>query len=102
MVEFIENVDERTCICKSSKMVTDIHIRPSVGSYSGFSVFVERGSVPSELGGNYSNMQQAQKAVAKYLRNKKETPAARRKEVREKIAKKKEAKNGPEDRTEDS
>jgi rRNA processing protein Krr1/Pno1 len=101
MVEFIEDTDSQTCICKSDKMVTDIHIKKSIGSYNGFVVSLEKGTVPAELSGKYSTITQAKKAVESYLRNKKETVAARRSNFQKELAERK-AKNGSKDRTEDS
>lgn len=101
MTEFIEDPESQTCICKSDKMVTDILIKRGVGSYNGFIVSLEKGAVPKELDGKYSTINQAKKAVATYLRNKKETVAARRSNFRKELAERK-VKNGSKDRTEDS
>lgn len=101
MVEFIEDPEKQTCICKSDKMVTDITIIKEFGPYAGFVVEVSKGSVPSELGGRYSNIAAAKKAVVRYLNNKKETVAARRQNFHKERAERK-TKNGSKDRTEDS
>ena len=77
-VEFIENAANQTCVVKSDKMVTDIHIRKDRSGYIFFEILLEKGQVPEALSGKFSSMAKAKEAVAHYLNNKEETTAARR------------------------
>lgn len=79
MVEFFHDTDNQRCECKTDKLTTTIHIEKELGGYRFFVIRFEKGSVPAELSGRYSSMVSAQKAVEKYLRNKKESVSARRK-----------------------
>ena len=78
MIEFIDDRFEQKSVCKSDKMTTDIIIQKAQDGFIFFEIKFERGSVPSELSGRYSNIRNAKKAVTKYLAKKKETKAARR------------------------
>lgn len=79
MVEFFHDTDNQRCECKTDKLTTTIHIEKELGGYRFFVIRFEKGNVPAELSGRYSSMVSAQKAVEKYLRNKKESVSARRK-----------------------
>lgn len=78
MIEFQEDTVNQRCVCKSDKLVTDIIIQKSQDGFIFFEVKLEAGSPPEELSGKYSSMKTAKKAVENYLRNKKESKAARR------------------------
>ncbi len=78
MVEFIDDNRNQRSVGKSDKMVSDIIIEKSQDGFIFFEVKFEKGAVPSELSGKYSNIKSAKKAVEKYLNSKKETKAARR------------------------
>jgi hypothetical protein len=78
MIEFIDDRPNQKSVCKSDKMTTDIIIQKSQDGFIFFEIKFERGSVPAELAGRYSDIPNAKKAVTKYLANKKETKAARR------------------------
>jgi hypothetical protein len=78
MLEFIDDRPNQTSVCKSDKMTTDIIIQKSQDGYIFFEIKFEKGSVPAELAGRYTNIPNAKKAVTKYLAKKKETKAARR------------------------
>lgn len=77
MLEFIEDTDNRRCVCKSDKFVSDILIQKANDGYIFFTVSFEKGSTPSDLSGRYTSMQAAKKAVSRYVSNSKETKAAR-------------------------
>lgn len=100
-IEFIENPDAQTCVVKSSKMIHDMHIVRAFGGFAGFVFKVEKGVVPNELSGKYSNMVEAKRAATKYLNNKKETVAARRENFRKERAERK-LKDGSTARSKDS
>ena len=70
MTEFIEDTVNQTCICKSSKLVTDILIKKSDDGFT-------KGSVPKELSGKYSSINKAKEAVTVYLNRKNDTVAAK-------------------------
>ena len=53
MVEFIENTAKQTCVCKTDKLATDIHIRKSNDGFIFFEFHFEKGLVPKELSGKY-------------------------------------------------
>lgn len=78
MIEFQEDTVNQRCVCKSDKLVTDIIIQKSQDGFIFFEVKLEAGAAPAELSGKYSSMKTAKKAVENYLRNKKESKAARR------------------------
>lgn len=77
MPEFIEDTVNQTCICKSSKLVTDILIKKSDDGFSFFDIKVTKGSVPKELSGKYSSINKAKEAVTVYLNRKNDTVAAK-------------------------
>ena len=78
MVHFEEDTANQRCVCKSDKFVSDIIIEKSIGGYRFFEIKFTKGVMPSELSGKYSSMKMAKIAVETYVRNKKETKAARR------------------------
>jgi hypothetical protein len=78
MVTFIEDTSNQKCVCKSDKMLSDIVIEKAKDGYIFFEVKMTKGAAPEELSGRYSSLKSAKKAVETYLRNKKETKAARR------------------------
>ena len=78
MVHFEEDTANQRCVCKSDKFVSDIIIEKSIGGYRFFEIKFTKGVLPSELSGKYSSMRMAKAAVETYVRNSKETKAARR------------------------
>lgn len=78
MVEFHEDTVNQRCVCKSDKLVSNIIIEKSQDGFIFFEIKFEKGLIPAELSGKYSSIPNAKKAVENYLRNKKETNAARR------------------------
>lgn len=99
-ITFEEDRDAQICICRSDKLVTAIHISRVMNGYGLFVVSMEKGSAPAELSGQYTSLDKAKAAVAKYVSNKKESVAARRenfaKEREERKALKHAAKSLPE------
>lgn len=78
MVKFEEDTVNQRCVCKSDKLVSNIIIEKSQDGFIFFEVKFEKGLIPAELSGKYSSIPSAKKAVESYLRNKKESKAARR------------------------
>lgn len=102
MVEFIEDTANQRCVCKSDKFVSDIIIQKQMGGYIFFEITITKGQIPVELSGKYSSLKEAKKAVAKYLRNKKDTVAARRKKFGEDFEKRKRERDASKTKSEDS
>ena len=100
-VEFIEDTVKQTCVVKSDKMVSDIHIVKDRSGFIFFEVLVEKGQVPEALSGKYSSMLKAKEAVATYLNNKEETKAARRENFAKEREERKARQNAPVADTED-
>ncbi len=84
MVEFIENTAKQTCVCKTDKLATDIHIRKSNDGFIFFEFHFEKGLVPKELSGRYSSLEKGKQAVESYLRDKVKTKALQRNEYADK------------------
>jgi hypothetical protein len=78
MVHFEEDTANQRCVCTSEKFVSEIIIEKSIGGYRFFEIKFTKGVLPSELSGKYSSMKMAKIAVETYVRNSKETTAARR------------------------
>lgn len=78
MIEFDEDTANQRCVVTSDKLVTKIIIEKSKDGFIFFDVKMEAGTIPAELSGRYSSLKTAKKAVETYLRNKKESTAARR------------------------
>lgn len=78
MVHFEEDTANQRCVCTSDKFVSEIIIEKSIGGYRFFEIKFAKGVLPSELSGKYSSMKMAKIAVETYVRNSKETTAARR------------------------
>lgn len=89
MVEFFHDTDNQRCECKTDKLTTTVHIEKELGGYRFFVIRFEKGNVPAELSGRYLSIFDAQKAVEKYLRNKKQSISARRKSFGEDYEKRK-------------
>lgn len=102
MVEFTHDTENQRCECKSDKLTTTIHIEKELGGYRFFVIRFEKGNVPAEISGRYSSMKEAQKAVEKYLNNKKQSVAARRKSFGDDYEKRKKVRDAAKSRTEDS
>jgi hypothetical protein len=100
-LEFIEDTAKLTCICKSDKMVTPLTIRKSRDGFIFFEVVTEKGSVPEELKGKFSNMPSAREAVAQYFRTMPETVAARRASFNKDFDERKKVKNAAKSEPED-
>lgn len=100
-VEFIENTVNQTCVVKSDKMVSDIHIQKDRSGYIFFEILMEKGQTPEALSGKYSSMAKAKEAVALYLNNKEETKAARRENFAKEREERKARQNAPVADTED-
>lgn len=77
-MEFIENTEKLTCICKSDKMLKPLTIRKAQDGFVFFEVTSEVGVLPKELTGKYTSMPKAREAVAQYFRTMKETIGVRR------------------------
>jgi len=79
MIEYEEYPDKQICICRCpEKMVTALTIRKDSSGFIFFEIVPDIGPTPAELSGKYSSIPKAKEAVEFYLRNKKETEAARR------------------------
>ena len=102
MVEFIEDTANQRCVCKSDKLVSDLIIEKSLGGFIFFEIKITNGKIPNELSGKYSSLNEAKKAVAKYLRKKKDTVAARRKKFGEDFEKRKRERDASKTKSEDS
>ena len=102
MVEFFHDTENQRCECKTDKLTTKVHIEKELGGYRFFVIRFEKGNVPAELDGRYSSMSQAQKAVEKYLRNKKQSVSARRKSFGEDFEKRKKVRDAAKSNTESS
>jgi|TARA_R110000868_G_scaffold266914_1_gene526207 hypothetical protein len=100
-LEFIEDTARLTCICKSDKMVTPLTIRKSRDGFIFFEVITEKGAVPEELKGKFSNMPSAREAVAQYFRTMPETVAARRASFNKDFDERKKVKNAAKSEPED-
>jgi hypothetical protein len=77
-LEFIENTEKLTCICKTDKMLKPLTIRKAQDGFVFFEVTSEVGLIPKELSGKYTSMPKAKEAVAQYFRTMKETIGVRR------------------------
>jgi hypothetical protein len=77
-LEFIENTEKLTCICKTDKMLKPLTIRKAQDGFVFFEVTSEVGVLPKELTGKYTSMPKAREAVAQYFRTMKETIGVRR------------------------
>jgi|14BtaG_2_1085337.scaffolds.fasta_scaffold00239_20 hypothetical protein len=75
-----ENTEKQTCVITSDKLVTKVHIQIKPGGYGFFGVSFEKGLIPKDLQGSYSSLKKAKRAVEVYLKNMKQTKAARRNE----------------------
>lgn len=100
-VEYEEHHDKQICICRCpEKMVSEFIIKKDKSGFIFFEITISAGAMPAELSGKYSSISKAKEAVEFYLRNKKETDAARRenfaKEREERKALKNAAKSLPE------
>ena len=102
MVEFFHDTENQRCECKTDKLTTKVHIEKELGGYRFFVIRFEKGAIPAELSGRYSSMAEAQKAVEKYLRNKKQSVAARRKTFGDDFEKRKKVRDGAKYNTESS
>lgn len=78
MVEFEEDYENQICLCKTPKNLKPIIIRKSNDGYKFFEIYVESPVQPKQLGGKYTSINEAKKAVVKYLSKKQETGSARR------------------------
>lgn len=79
VVEFEEYPDKQVCICRCpAKMVQALTIRKDRSGFIFFEIVPDQGPTPAELSGKFSSIPKAKEAVEFYLRNKKETVAARR------------------------
>ncbi len=67
MVELKENTAKQTCVWKTDKLATDIHIRKSNDGFIFFEFHFEKGLVPKELSGKYSSIPKAKQAITQYL-----------------------------------
>lgn len=101
MVEFIEDTVNQTCTCKSEKFRVDFIIQKSMDGYIFFEVRLEKGPTPAALGGKYTSMKSAKKAVAAYINSAKETQAAKR-EYFNKRRQERKSENGTKDQSEGS
>lgn len=96
MVEFEENPDKQTCICRCpEKMVQALTIRKDKSGYTSFEIVPEQGPTPSALNGRYSSIAKAKRAVVAYLLTKKETVAARRENFAKEREERKALKDAP-------
>ena len=102
MVEFTHDTANQRCVCKTEKMSTNIIIEKETGGYRFFIVKFEVGSVPQELSGRYTSIQQAQVGVEKYLRNKTQSASVRRKEFGDAYEKRKKAKDAAKSKSKSS
>ena len=78
MVEFIEDIRNQRCVCKTEKFNSDIIIQKSNDGFIFFEIKFTKGSPPAELSGSYSSILKAKQAVEQYVKNRKETPTVRR------------------------
>lgn len=78
MFEYEEDTVNQRCVYKSDKLMSDIIIQKCNDGFIFFEVKLTAGSPADELSGKFSSMKTAKKAVETYLRNKKESKAARR------------------------
>lgn len=100
-MEFIEDPSKLTCICKSPKMIHPLNIRKSQDGFIFFEVVTEKGDLPAELKGRFSDMSRAKEAVAQYFRTMKETPAARRENFHQEREERKKVKDAAKSKSED-
>jgi len=80
MIEYEHDTENQYCLCKSDKLLAEVYIEKEVGGYRFFTIRYQRGPVPKELSGRYTNIPAAQNALERYLRNK---PVSITKRVRE-------------------
>lgn len=78
MIEFIEDIAKKRCVCKTDKLNTDIIIQKSNDGFIFFEIKFTTGSPPAELSGHYSSILKAKAAVEHYLNNRKESNTVRR------------------------
>ena len=102
MVEFIENTAKQSCVCKTDKLATDIHIRKSNDGFIFFEFHFEKGLVPKELSGKYSSIPKAKQAITQYLKNKKPSKTLRRREFAEDFDRRKRERDAAKLNSEDS
>lgn len=96
MIEFEENPDKQTCICRCpEKMVQALTIRKDKSGYVSFEIVLEQGPTPVALAGRYSSIDKAKRAVTSYLTNKKESVAARRENFAKEREERKALKDAP-------
>lgn len=100
MVEFIEDTANQHCVCKSDKFVNDLIIEKAKDGYIFFKIRFAKGVTPAELSGNYTSLKSAKKAVEKFVRNAKESKAARTAYFNEKREERKKQ-NGSKDQPKD-
>lgn len=100
-VEFEEYPDKQICICRCpEKMVQAMTIRKDRSGFIFFEVVLEQGPTPAELSGKYSSIPKAKQAVEHYLRNKKESIAARRENFAKEREERKALKDAPKSNSE--
>lgn len=99
MVEFIEDTANQHCVCKSDKFVNDLIIEKAKDGYIFFKIRFAKGETPAQLSGNYTSLKAAKKAVERFVRNAKESKAARTAYFKEKREERKKQ-NGSKDQAE--
>jgi hypothetical protein len=102
MVEFIHDTENQRCVCRTDKLTTDVTIEKELGGFRFFIIKFAAGPVPKELGGRYSSIQSAQAGVEKYLRNKRQSVSARRKEFGDNYEKRKKARDASKSKSKSS
>jgi hypothetical protein len=89
MIEFKENTENKYCEVTSDKMVQKIIIKKASDGFIFFDITLEKGVTPHELSGKFTSLDKAKTAVFNYLKNKKETQAAKREYYAEEARKRK-------------
>jgi hypothetical protein len=101
IVEYEYYPDKQICICRCpEKMVQSLTIKKDPSGYIFFDIVPDQGPTPSELSGKYSSIPKAKEAVEFYLRNKKETIAARRENFAKEREERKALKDAPKSNSE--
>jgi len=80
MIDIETDTVNQVCVIRSDKMLSDITVEKQFGGHSFFTIKFEKGTVPEELSGRYSSLEQGKKAVENYLRTKPKSKAVQRNE----------------------
>lgn len=99
MIEYDHDTANQHCVCKSDKLLTDVHIEKEVGGYRFFLIRYEKGKTPKELSGRYTTISAAQRDLERYLRSQ---PVSKLKRVRERADEREKERNAAKSKSEGS